>query len=271
MKKKATIAGQSLQPHFDTVLGKMVGQLNSARSIHDLGVDQYDLPLDQQRPFLLNKACDEKQFPVSTTTARQSCLCLKNRRRLRGYLQTAPVKGAEGIKRKILNDYGNEAEPARYVCDVVRATVVFADPYNLAVFFEMLPKHFSFVRVKNRFTNPVGTSGYRDITLNLLFEHDGQQMVVELQLALEMLLALKAYLHDFYEVLRHENLASFMATQPIFAKQLPVVRDAGEGNENNVAVDESSVETDGATPCSQLNDEDDGFVDFDDIAMWISF
>lgn len=122
------------------------------------------------------------------------------------------------MQRKMLIDYGGETEPARYVCDVVRATLIFADPYHLAVFYELLPKRFSVVRVKNRFASPVGDSGYRDIMLNLLFEHEGLQMVVELQLALEMLVALKNYLHHSYEVLRHATRSSFLAAPCVFSQ-----------------------------------------------------
>ena len=62
--------------------------------------------------------------------------------------------------------------------------------------------------------------------LHFLFEHNGVQQVVELQLALEVLSALQPIQHELYEVVRHVTLESFVTSKPIFA-----TRDSGSDEE----------------------------------------
>ena len=72
------------------------------------------------------------------------------------------------------------------------------------------------LRCKNRFRTTDENSEYRVIMLNLLFEHDGRQQAVELQLALEVLQALKHFMHKPYEVIRCNDLSEFCLSKHVF-------------------------------------------------------
>merc|ERR1712070_73302 len=126
------------------------------------------------------------------------------------------VKEEAACMRKVEVDYAEEVEPARCILDVVRVMIIFACPYHLATFYALLQGRVQILRVKNRFAEPVPGSEYRDVMLNVLFEHEGASQVVEMQLSLEILVALKRFQHKPYQVLRHDSLAQFVKTGVVF-------------------------------------------------------
>ena len=66
-----------------------------------------------------------------------------------------PLKRLQRSLDKIDGDYaGSEPwPPSASLLDIVRCTVIFDDPYAMAVFVAYLRKEFQVVRVKNRFEN----------------------------------------------------------------------------------------------------------------------
>merc|ERR1719502_131175 len=125
-------------------------------------------------------------------------------------------------EQKVLTDYCDEPEPAAAsLLDVVRATVVFEEPYALACFVTYVQKTMRVVRLKNRFEHDAverisaarlqkkfyaaeawgyedadsvasGDSGretyekmYRDVMLNVEIPRErGPPLIAELQIAL---------------------------------------------------------------------------------------
>ena len=70
--------------------------------------------------------------------------------------------------------------------DLVRASVLFEDAYELVAFLHVLMQRFTVVRVKNRFEDfdPGAAGSFRNVHANLLFPHRGETLVVEVQLHL---------------------------------------------------------------------------------------
>ena len=227
--------GKALRQPFENQCGVLVAKFNAAQGVQDLGLDtsQFVLQLDQSRPLPLppTTADSADYFPITGTSgggggAREARFSLRKcfgRRRtmpaIRAHLH-APmeVKKEKACLRKIEVDYAEAAEPARQVLDIVRVTVIFACPYHLTVFIALVEDHFHVVRTKNRFREPLAGSEYRDFLLNILFEHEGVRQVVEMQLSLEILMALKRFQHKPYGVLRHDTLENFRKADPVFYK-----------------------------------------------------
>ena len=63
-----------------------------------------------------------------------------------------PLKLRVRAEHKIITDYCDEPDPpAASLLDLVRATVVFEEPYALACFVQYVQKTMRVVRLKNRF------------------------------------------------------------------------------------------------------------------------
>lgn len=72
------------------------------------------------------------------------------------------------------------------------------------VFLEVLKRRFAVVRVKNRFENFDfhHVASFRNVHTNMVFVHDGQPLIVEVQLHLSALYAAGKENHALYEVTR---------------------------------------------------------------------
>lgn len=198
-------------------------------------------PLDQKRRLPQPSAdCDENFLPI-TASQHQSLEPVRNlsglsnfrtstsssssrshgptgltRWPLRAVLRAGPLKKRAACVRKIEQDYTGEMEPVRHVLDFVRVTIIFACPYHIALFFTLVSTRLRVVRVKNRFLEPVRDTEYRDILLNIDFEHDGTRHIVEMQLTLEVIAALKRFQHKPYAVLRQITLDHFRMADSVF-------------------------------------------------------
>lgn len=73
-----------------------------------------------------------------------------------GVMMNAPLKGYARAQHKVLNHYESEIwPPAASVVDIVRCTILFDDPYAMAVMVAYLQRCFKVCRVKNRFEQDV--------------------------------------------------------------------------------------------------------------------
>jgi hypothetical protein len=151
---------------------------------------------------------------------------------------------------KVQTDYCDEPEPAAAsILDLVRATVIFEEPYALAAFVKHAQKTLRVVRLKNRFEHDVGerisaarlqqefyaaeawgyddadsvASGdsgresydkmYRDVMLNVeLPREDGDPFIAELQVALSGISILKKSEQTVYTIMRMKRPADLLGT-----------------------------------------------------------
>merc|ERR1712216_284308 len=152
-----------------------------------------------------------------------------------------PPKQRARAEHKIKTDYKTEPAPAAAsLVDLVRATVVFEEPYSLACFVKYMQKTMRVVRVKNRFEHDAAekisaaqlqqqfyaaeswgyddesseASGdtygrttyekmYRDVLLNVEVPRDGgQPFVAEVQVALSGIAILKKSEQKVYSIMR---------------------------------------------------------------------
>lgn len=144
-----------------------------------------------------------------------------------------PNKTFDRAFAKALKDYLSRDDPAAHLLDLARATVIFDDPYTLAVFAVALEQTLPVVRRKNRFVGDELPGGYRDMLLNVLCgEH-----VCEVQLALKQLSDVKEEMHRYYEV---ERLASADELHEHWIFAPPVI---------NVASCPSSLRVNAANSC----------------------
>jgi hypothetical protein len=99
--------------------------------------------------------------------------------------------------------------PSSKLYDIIRATVIFDDPYELVMFLKFVEKSFPVVRVQNRFEglwqrddqSPVDPN-FRSVKSNLVYTHEGRRLIVELQLTLRAVYKAELNTHNAYEVVR---------------------------------------------------------------------
>ena len=118
---------------------------------------------------------------------------------MNGVYQQGPVKKLERVQEKSDNDYKGDFLK---VIDIVRASAVFhtlVDLHNALLALKAPGGKVKIVRSKDRVFKPL-SSGYRDVLLNITIE--GCDMVVELQLHLKDVIAVKEGAHRIYDMLR---------------------------------------------------------------------
>jgi len=174
-------------------------------------------------------------FPISNhwnKGASGSCVREQHEmREMRAFFRAGKLKTREACLRKLV-EYADDPVPVSRILDVVRGTVVFACPCDLALFFAFLESEFAVVRVKNRFASPIEGS-FRDVLLNFRFQQGGLgDMIVELQLSLEPFDAMKKFLHNTYKVLRCDSPDMFQQTERVFGPPEDAAgsNSAGENN-----------------------------------------
>lgn len=106
----------------------------------------------------------------------------------------ADIKSRDRAIAKVQNKLDNDASQ---LTDIVRASIVSHDIYNLMQAFALLKSDSELIQVKNRFASPK-ESGYRD--LNLLIKLPQSQMIAEVQLHLADIAEIKSGAeHQVYE------------------------------------------------------------------------
>ncbi|PKG56642.1 GTP pyrophosphokinase [Shewanella sp. Choline-02u-19] len=90
----------------------------------------------------------------------------------------ADIKSRDRAQVKLKNKLNNDASQ---LTDLVRASIVSKDIYNLMQAYALVKSDSQIIQVKNRFSEPKD-SGYRD--LNLLVKLPKSQMIAEIQLHL---------------------------------------------------------------------------------------
>ncbi|WOT04377.1 RelA/SpoT domain-containing protein [Shewanella youngdeokensis] len=98
----------------------------------------------------------------------------------------ADIKSRERAQAKVQAKFGNDASQ---LTDIVRASIVSKDIYNLMQAYTQLKSNSQIVQIKNRFAEPKA-SGYRD--LNLLVRLPQSQMIAEVQLHLDDIAEIKS-------------------------------------------------------------------------------
>jgi hypothetical protein len=162
-----------------------------------------------------------------------------------------PLKQRARAEHKIQTDYATEPDPAAAsLLDLVRATVVFEEPYSMACFVKYMQKTMRVVRVKNRFAGDTvqkisaaqlqqqfyaaeswgfedggsESSGdsygrttydkmYRDVLLNVeVPREEGEPFVAEVQVALSGIAILKKSEQKVYSIMRMKSAAELRDT-----------------------------------------------------------
>ncbi|NQZ49550.1 MAG: RelA/SpoT domain-containing protein [Moritella sp.] len=95
------------------------------------------------------------------------------------------IKSIERAQAKITNKHDGAVEK---ITDLARSSLIAKNSLQLISAFELLEQETDIVQIKNRFNNPK-QNGYRDI--NLLVRLPKTQMVVEVQLHLDRIEAIK--------------------------------------------------------------------------------
>jgi len=95
------------------------------------------------------------------------------------------IKSIARAQAKITNKHDGAAEK---ITDLARSSIIAKNSQELISAYELLERETDIVQVKNRFNNPK-QNGYRDI--NLLVRLPKTQMLVEVQLHLERIEAIK--------------------------------------------------------------------------------
>eukprot|EP01083_Nonionella_stella_P081382 224137_1 len=125
----------------------------------------------------------------------------------------APIKTAGRAKVKREDYYGRDDPVSGSITDWVRCAFVVYDTRELMMLYEVLLKKYgeNITRVKNGFKKGTeGNYGYRAVLMNLVYEHDGLRMVVEIQLILLKYLKVRKSMHLFYKIIRAKNANSFV-------------------------------------------------------------
>ncbi|WP_017221804.1 RelA/SpoT domain-containing protein [Moritella dasanensis] len=110
------------------------------------------------------------------------------------------IKSVARAQAKISNKHGGAVEK---ITDLARSSIIAKNSQELITAYELLEQETDIVQVKNRFNNPK-QNGYRDI--NLLVRLPKSQMVVEVQLHLDRIEAIKnGPEHDNYAQIQQIN------------------------------------------------------------------
>jgi len=100
---------------------------------------------------------------------------------------------------------------AAELLDLIRTTVLFDDPFDLAAFLHFMKLKFKLVRVANRFENfdPEKPGCFRNVNTNILFYDAStrESVVVEVQLHLRAVKMAAEMIHCVYEVVRASSVA----------------------------------------------------------------
>ena len=114
------------------------------------------------------------------------------------------TKSYDRALQKVNNKFNGDA---RLITDIARGSIVANNVDNLMASYQMLHENSEIIQIKNRFANPKA-SGYRD--LNVLVKLPKSQMIVEVQLHLQTIAAIKSgQEHQDYEQIQSiENKAN---------------------------------------------------------------
>lgn len=116
-------------------------------------------------------------------------------------LTVAPLKSKGRALEKVFNEYKGDFSQ---IVDIVRASIVVnseAALIQVASSLTKANKHYSCVRLKNRFKEPL-FNGYRDALYSIVMIVNGTTHVCEVQLHLAPIIALKEKSHVCYEFFR---------------------------------------------------------------------
>lgn len=110
------------------------------------------------------------------------------------------IKSVERARAKITNKHDGAIEK---ITDLARSSLIAKNSYELISAYELLEQETDIIQVKNRFNSPK-QNGYRDI--NLLVRLPKTQMIVEVQLHLDRIEAIKnGPEHDNYAKIQQIN------------------------------------------------------------------
>ena len=114
------------------------------------------------------------------------------------------TKSYDRALQKVNNKFDGDA---RLITDLARGSIVANDVDSLMASYQMLHENSEIIQIKNRFANPKA-SGYRD--LNVLVKLPQSQMIVEVQLHLQTIAAIKSGQDhlDYEQIQRIENRAN---------------------------------------------------------------
>jgi hypothetical protein len=129
-----------------------------------------------------------------------------------------PLKTMRRMDEKAANVWGAEADHLLHELpcqasnvDVARVMLVIPTPALLIQAKRRLHELFTVLRVKNRFSPDDPLYGYRDMLINV----DISGIIVEVQLGLAALVAVRSKMHKFYGVIRSTGFRAFVRTAKV--------------------------------------------------------
>jgi hypothetical protein len=203
-----------LDPRFRTLLMSIVDDLNEcARKCEEAG------PYASQSEHIAALGIDPKKynlrissaFTVQRTQAQGVGIC---------GIKFAPIKEFERCLAKAVSFHGQswlEHKPAaRYLCDVMRATIYAQDPYVISIAFEMFKNRCEGLpRVSNYFIGhehiPPEARTFINTTFRVVDPDTETEHFAELQFALLDFLTIKGIQHEYYEVTRAGSVDELLA------------------------------------------------------------
>lgn len=112
-----------------------------------------------------------------------------------------------------MSKYPEQDVKEKYVCDWLRARVIFANPMAMAIFFWYLnfkqPKLKVCVAKNKLLSRPEGDTSC-NIHLNVRFDVQGEEHTAEIQLLLETFVIAKDLEHKYYEFRRATRLVEIL-------------------------------------------------------------
>jgi hypothetical protein len=167
---------------FHPLLARLARAFNNAKFPEELGFGGFPLALQPSKFKLLEGAG------------------------LNTVLRCGPPKSEARMRAKVRGDYsapGDSEHPedprGKYLLDVARATFTFEDPYALSVFFELLKRTFTVVRVKNKLadTEHLEPMERTNVLINVKVDDPmcGLPHIAEVQLILQDFALIKRTLH----------------------------------------------------------------------------
>eukprot|EP01083_Nonionella_stella_P092283 258304_1 len=199
---------------------------------------KHQLPSPDIVPFLFDLSGDVEQSAVHIEFFRQVAMELdppfqsemqqlfeQNRKEYKGKVgggfeedkdaafKGAPIKTAGRARVKEQAYMAADDPICGNIKDWVRCAFIVYDTSELMMLYEALLKKYgdNIIRVKNGFKQGTeGNYGYRAVLMNLVYEHHGLRMVVEIQLILLKYLKVRKSMHLFYKIVRAKNARHFV-------------------------------------------------------------
>ena len=184
----------------------------SARQVHSKNLDGLTaIPSAQLLPCRQSSANLDTLFQRAHQAQQELSQLLQDiAQHTQTHVVLPPLKSYQRAQDKVAAKFKGDASQ---ITDLARASLVAESIYDLMSAFEQLQFHTQMVQIKNRFAEPKA-SGYRD--LNLLVQLPNSRMIVEVQLHLSAIAAIKSGAeHQTYEQVQAIERRALLSQRPL--------------------------------------------------------